>query len=190
MAKNGKNRHAPKRDDAPDLTIYTDGSCKPNPGPGGYAVVAEINGKFKVVASGSATETTNNRMEITAVSRALEVIIDMAVRAKKNGQHLITATVYCDSTYVVNSISKGWVYRWQMANWWVGTHGKRSPVKNADLWKAVVKKLSSVSAAGVKLSVEHVKGHNGNNGNVLADRVANGKADEAKRALKTGWQDA
>ena len=130
----------------PDIIIHTDGACKGNPGPGGWGAVIEQNGS-QIQISGGEPQTTNNRMEMTAVIKALEAIDSSA-------KILISS----DSTYVVNTMTKGW---------------KRKA--NHDLWEqldAVVKNRD--------VSWRWVRGHNGNRGNELADALATKEAGTAK----------
>ena len=121
--------------------IYTDGACIGNPGPGGWGVVI-LNGNDNQFLSGGEKNTTNNRMEITAVIEGLKNVDSKDL------------TVYSDSTYVINTITKGW---------------KKN--KNQDLWE-ILEKL--VSEKNVKW--EWVKGHSGNEFNEKADKLAYGEA--------------
>lgn len=163
------------------LKVYTDGSCKPNPGPGGYAVVAELGGAYRVLDKGRSLDSTNNRMEIMALCSALEHLNNLS---KAGRLKLDKAIIYSDSAYVVNSVSKGWIYKWRMQKWNTGPKGEEHPVKNVDLWKSILQNLSKVRAIGLDVKVMHVKGHNGNVGNELADRVAQSQADRASQELK------
>jgi len=101
-----------------NITIYTDGSSRGNPGPGGFGIVL-LSGKFRKEHAEGFVKTTNNRMELRAVIRALELIKPSTV------DHNIT--VYSDSKYVVDSIEKGWVFGWQKK----GFKNKKNP----DLWR-------------------------------------------------------
>ena len=163
------------------LKIYTDGSCKPNPGPGGYAVIAELGGAYRVLDKGRSLDSTNNRMEIMALCMALDHLTALSKEGRLNLDRVI---IYSDSAYVVNSISKGWIYKWRMQGWTTGPKGEEHPVKNVDLWKSILSSLSRVRATGLDVDVMHVKGHNGNVGNELADRVAQSQADRAAQELK------
>ena len=163
------------------LKIYTDGSCKPNPGPGGYAVIAELDGAYRVLDKGRALESTNNRMEIMALCMALDHLASMSKAKRLKVKDVI---IYSDSAYVVNSVSKGWVYKWRMQKWETGPKGDRHDVKNVDLWKSILSNLAAVQTLGLNVNVMHVKGHNGNVGNELADRVAQSQADRAAHELE------
>ena len=120
------------------IVIHTDGACKGNPGPGGWGAVIEQNGG-QVKLSGSEPQTTNNRMEMTAVIKGLE-----AVDASAN------VLISSDSTYVINTMTKGW---------------KRKA--NQDLWDQLDRLVGSRN-----VSWRWVRGHNGDRGNELADALA------------------
>ena len=129
-----------------EIVIHTDGACKGNPGRGGWGAVIEQNGS-QVKLSGGAPQTTNNRMEMTAVIKGLEAIDPFA-----------KVLISSDSTYVVNTMTKGW---------------KRKA--NHDLWEqldALVKNRD--------VSWQWVKGHSGDRGNELADSLASKEAGTAK----------
>ncbi len=100
----------------PDITIYTDGAARGNPGPGGYGIVL-IAGKHRKELSGGFRLTTNNRMELLAVIKALEALKISDSRV----------TIYTDSRYVADAVTKGWVFRWEQKNF--------KKKKNPDLWK-------------------------------------------------------
>jgi len=128
------------------IVIHTDGACKGNPGPGGWGAVIEQNGG-QVKLSGSEPQTTNNRMEMTAVIKGLE-----AVDASAN------VLISSDSTYVINTMTKGW---------------KRKA--NQDLWDQLDRLVGSRN-----VSWRWVRGHNGDRGNELADALATKEAGTAK----------
>lgn len=137
------------------IDIYTDGAAKGNPGPGGYGAILRFNGKEKELSEGFRM-TTNNRMELLAVIVALENL--------KTNKHPVT--VHSDSKYVVDAVTKGWVFGWQKK----GFKGK----KNADLWKRYLGLHSKFN-----ISFEWVRGHSGHPENercdVLAVQAAEGK---------------
>lgn len=140
------------------IIIYTDGSSKGNPGPGGYGVVmlALQNGRLvkrQELAEGF-FKTTNNRMELLAVIVALEAL-------KGEG---VEATLYSDSQYVINAITKGWALNWQKTNF--------KDKKNPDLWK----RFLQVNPRH-KVRYMWVKGHAGNPENERCDRLATSAAD-------------
>ena len=129
-----------------DIVIHTDGACKGNPGPGGWGAVIEQNGG-QVKLSGSEHHTTNNRMEMTAVIKGLEAV-DASAKV------LISS----DSTYVINTMTKGW---------------KRKA--NHDLWEQLDRLAGSRN-----VSWRWVRGHNGDRGNELADALATKAAGTAR----------
>ena len=103
-----------------NAVIYTDGSCLGNPGPGGYGAVITTTEKYEEISAGYQL-TTNNRMEILAVIKALETLPKTS-----------TVDVYSDSKYVVDAINKGWASRWRSNNW---MRNKKERAINPDLWK-------------------------------------------------------
>ena len=135
------------------LEIYADGACRGNPGPGGWGALLLFDGREKEL-SGSEALTTNNRMELTAVIRALEAL-------KKRGT---SARVYTDSQYVIKGIEE-WLGNWKARGWRTAA---KEPVKNADLWK----KLDEVARTH-DIDWIWVKGHSGHDGNERADALAN-----------------
>jgi len=137
------------------VEIFTDGACKGNPGPGGWGVVLRM-GHHEKELSGHEAETTNNRMELTAVIRALTALKEPCL------VHLHT-----DSRYVIDGITK-WIYGWQKNGWKTAA---KKPVLNADLWQDLL-------AATRRHRIEWiwVKGHDGHPENERADRLASGAA--------------
>ena len=133
-------------------TIYTDGACSGNPGPGGWGVVIFDNNNKQKNISGSEKNTTNNRMELSAAIMALKKI-------KTNSE----VTIYTDSTYVKNGITE-WSLKWKENGW---KNSNKKPVKNKDLW---VKLLNLCEKN--KISWKWVKGHSTNKYNNLADELA------------------
>ena len=133
-------------------TIYTDGACSGNPGPGGWgAVIFDNNNKQKNI-SGSEKNTTNNRMELSAAIMALKKI-------KVNSE----ITIYTDSTYVKNGITE-WVLKWEKNGW---KNSNKKPVKNKDLW-VELNRLCNQN----QVCWKWVKGHSTNKYNNLADELA------------------
>ena len=124
------------------VDIFTDGACSGNPGPGGYGAILRYDGREKEL-SGGEKNTTNNRMELTAVITALEALKEPC-----------DVTIYSDSRYIVDAIEKHWLENWQKKNW---TRGKNEPVLNRDLWEKLARLLSvhSVSFVWVKGHAEH-----------------------------------
>jgi ribonuclease HI len=142
------------------VEIYTDGACRGNPGPGGWGALLSL-GEHEKELSGAEPLTTNNRMELTAVIRALEAL-------KRPSE----ARIFTDSEYVRRGITE-WVKSWKARGW---KTADRKPVKNQDLWEQLDK-----LAAGHKIEWRWVKGHSGVPGNERVDRLAN-EAIDAMRA--------
>lgn len=155
------------------VRIFTDGACSENPGPGGWAAVFNTNTECKVI-KGNEISTTNNRMELMALVRALEAI---KLRGLKNN----TYELYSDSAYVVNSINQSWVDVW-MRNGFKTTKGY--DIKNRDLWiryYKVRKKLRDYSVTIIK-----VRGHAGNPFNEYVDKLAKAETEKAKNKILRG----
>ena len=134
------------------VEIYADGACKGNPGPGGWGVVLRTRGHEKELCGGEA-QTTNNRMELTAVIEGLAAL-----------KHRSKVRVYTDSQYVQKGISE-WIHNWKRRGW---RTADRKPVKNEDLWR----KLDDI-ARGHHVEWHWVKGHAGHPENERADALAN-----------------
>ena len=134
------------------VVIYTDGACKGNPGPGGWGALLRAGDREKEIYGGE-THTTNNRMELTAVIRALESL-----------KRRTAAEVYTDSQYVKNGIET-WIHGWKRNGW---KTADKKPVKNAELWREL-----DVLVAQHDVSWHWVKGHADNEGNLRADALAN-----------------
>lgn len=140
-----------------EVTIYTDGACRGNPGPGGWGVVLRSNGTEKQLWGGE-RGTTNNRMEMTAAIRALEAL-----------KRPCRVTLITDSRYVIQGITE-WMPGWKRRQW---RNAARKPVLNVDLWK----QLDSL-ASQHEIDWQWVRGHSGDPGNELADALANRGIDE------------
>lgn len=138
------------------VVIYTDGACRGNPGPGGWAALLSFGEREKELA-GAEEHTTNNRMELTAVIRALEAL-----------KRPVEAKVFTDSEYVRRGITE-WVSSWKTRGW---KTADRKPVKNQDLWEELDR-----LAAQHKIEWHWVKGHSGIPGNERVDRLANEAID-------------
>ncbi|MDB5946085.1 MAG: rnhA [Ramlibacter sp.] len=137
-----------------EVEIYTDGACKGNPGPGGWGVLLKAGGTEKELFGGE-LGTTNNRMELLAVIRALEAL-------KRPCQ----VTLYLDSQYVLKGITE-WLPGWKARGWRTAS---KQPVKNVELWKELD---ALVSQGGHTIDWRWVRGHNGDPGNERADALAN-----------------
>src|SRR5512141_2554573 len=107
----------------PHVEVYTDGGCEPNPGPGGYGVVL-LHPKKRAEASGGFRLTTNNRMEIFAAIAGLEML-----------KQPCKVTLYSDSQYLVDAITKGWAAKWKKNSWWLNN---KERAKNIDLWEKLL----------------------------------------------------
>ena len=134
------------------VTIYTDGACSGNPGPGGWGTILEWQGHEKELSGGEA-QTTNNRMELTAVLTALNLLKEPC-----------TVELYSDSKYVVDAIDKGWLYGWQKKGW---IKSDKKPVLNVDLWQQLLPLL-----ARHDVHLHWVKGHAENEKNNRCDQLA------------------
>ena len=134
------------------VELYTDGACSGNPGPGGYGAILIYNGIEKEI-SGSEKCTTNNKMEIMAVLKGLQMLKEPC-----------EVTIYSDSAYVVNTIEQGWIYNWKKNNW---IKSDKSKVKNIDLWEEMLR-LTKIH----KVKFVKVKGHSDNEYNNRCDRLA------------------
>ena len=133
------------------VEIYTDGACSGNPGPGGWGAILVYAGHEKEM-SGGEESTTNNRMELTAVVRALAALKEPC-----------RVTLTSDSTYVVHSITKGWVYQWREKGW----RKKGGAVPNADLWQELLTVMAPHTVEWV-----WVRGHVGHVYNERCDALA------------------
>ena len=134
------------------VTIYTDGACSGNPGPGGWGAIL-MYGAHKRELSGGEANTTNNRMELTAVLTALALLKEPCV-----------VELYSDSKYVVDAIEKGWLYGWQKKGW---IKADKKPVLNVDLWQQLLPQL-----ARHQVHLHWVKGHAENEKNNRCDQLA------------------
>ena len=134
------------------VTIYTDGACSGNPGPGGWGAILEWQGHEKELSGGEA-QTTNNRMELTAVLTALRLLKEPCI-----------VELYSDSKYVVDAIDKGWLYGWQKKGW---IKADKKPVLNVDLWQRLLPELKRHD-----VHLHWVKGHAENEKNNRCDQLA------------------
>ena len=139
------------------VEIYTDGACRGNPGPGGWGAVLMYGDKRKEIFGGEAN-TTNNRMELMAAIQALSAL-----------NRKCELTLYTDSQYVRKGITE-WIENWKKRNWKTAA---KKPVKNVDLWQQLDEQVNRHSVKWV-----WVKGHAGNEGNELADDLANKGVDQ------------
>ena len=143
------------------LTIYTDGACSGNPGPGGWGVLLQYGDKEKTLKGGDPS-TTNNRMEMTAAIKAIEAI---------NETYTGEIILWTDSTYVMKGITE-WIHGWKKKNW---IKSDKKPVINTDLWK-VLDNLNSQK----NIQWNWVKGHARVEGNERADELARQGLEEIR----------
>ena len=134
------------------VEIYTDGACSGNPGPGGWGAILRYGGAEKVLSGGEA-ETTNNRMELMAVIEALRQLREPCV-----------VELYSDSKYVIDALSKGWVYGWKKKGW---IKSDKKPALNVDLWETLLTLI-----ARHDMRYHWVKGHAENEYNNRCDALA------------------
>lgn len=143
------------------VELFADGACSGNPGPGGWGTILRCQGKEKEL-SGGEKDTTNNRMEITAVLEGLRAL-----------KYPCEVTVTTDSKYVYDSMVKGWAEGWRKNNW---IKKDKRPALNADLWEDLLNE-----AAKHRVSFVWIKGHNGHSENERCDALA--VAQSKKHAL-------
>lgn len=142
------------------IELFTDGACKGNPGPGGYGAILRYNGVEKELSGGEA-QTTNNRMELTAVIAGLSAL-------KEPCEVVITT----DSKYVCDAMQKGWARSWKKNNW---RKGDKKPALNPDLWEKLLELCDKH-----KCVFNWIKGHNGHAENERCDSLA---VNEAKKFM-------
>lgn len=134
------------------LDIYTDGACSGNPGKGGWGAVLVYKGAEKEI-SGAEKQTTNNRMELTAVIKALQLLKEPC-----------EVNLTTDSKYVCDAVNKGWVYGWKKKGW---IKSDKKPALNVDLWEELLEQLKIHD-----VTFNWVKGHNGHPYNEKCDKLA------------------
>ena len=139
------------------VDIYTDGACRGNPGRGGWGAILVYNGIEKEL-SGGERETTNNRMELTAAIKALSILKESC-----------EVTLYSDSKYLIDAVTKGWAKSWKAKGW---RKADKSPALNPDLWEEVLRLLDKHT-----VTLVWVKGHDGHAYNERCDKLATDFAD-------------
>ena len=139
------------------VEIYTDGACSGNPGPGGWGAILMFNGAIKELSGGQA-ETTNNRMELTAVISALEALKEDCI-----------VELWSDSKYVTDALSKGWAVSWRKNGW---KKADKKPALNTDLWERLLKLTERH-----QVHCHWVKGHADNEYNNRCDAMAVAQRD-------------
>ncbi len=143
-----------------EITIYTDGACSGNPGPGGWGAILIYKGTEKEISGGEAN-TTNNKMEMTAIIKALEILKEPC-----------EVNLHSDSSYVINAFKQNWIGNWKKNGW--KTSGKKD-VANKELWLELIR-LSDVH----KVNWIKVKGHSTDELNNRADRLAVNESKKIK----------
>ena len=141
------------------VDIFTDGACKGNPGPGGWGAILRMGNHEKELSGGEA-ETTNNRMEMTAVIRALNAL----------NEHC-AVTIHTDSRYVIDGMTK-WLEGWKRKGW---VNASKQPVRNQDLWHDLIE-----AVLHHQIEWQWIKGHDGHPENERADKLASDAALSAK----------
>ncbi|MBO4867720.1 MAG: ribonuclease HI [Ruminococcus sp.] len=147
------------------IEIFTDGACSGNPGPGGYGTILRFNNISKELYGGD-PKTTNNRMEMTAVIKGLQALKEPC-----------EITLYSDSQYVINAITKGWAEGWKKRGW---VKADKKPALNSDLWEIILQLL-----AVHKVEFVWVKGHAGHTENERCDELAVKGSQEARSLGKS-----
>ena len=143
-----------------EIQLYCDGACSGNPGPGGWGALLRF-GAHERELSGGAAQTTNNRMELTALLEGLRAL-----------KFPCNVTVTTDSEYVANGLNKGWAEKWRRNNW---IKSDKKPALNADLWAALLEET-----ARHRVAVNWVRGHSGHPENERCDRLAVAQAQKFK----------
>jgi len=152
----------------PEVVIYTDGGCEPNPGAGGYGVVL-VHPKKRTEVSGGFRKTTNNRMEIFAAIAGLELL-----------KQPCRVTIYSDSKYVVDAMMSGWVVAWKRKGWW---RTKTERPENVDLWQ----RLEALCQTH-QVELRWLKGHAGDLENERCDQLAMKALREANLPVDDGYE--
>lgn len=141
-----------------EVILYTDGACSGNPGPGGYCAILKY-GEYEKIISGGEKETTNNRMELSAVIMGLKALKEPC-----------DVTVVTDSKYFADAIDRGWLYSWVKKGW---KKSDNKPVLNIDLWQELISLIGTH-----KITVNWIKGHAGHPMNERCDKTA---VEESKK---------
>ena len=149
------------------VTLYTDGACLGNPGPGGYGVILLYQGHRKEL-SGGYCRTTNNRMEIMAAIVGLEALTEKC-----------NVTLYSDSEYLVKAMSRGWARRWRANGW---KRGKQGKALNPDLWERLLRLCEHH-----EVQFNWIKGHAGTPENIRCDELAMQAAQEPNLPCDEGY---
>ncbi len=148
------------------ITLYSDGACSGNPGPGGFGTIVDLDGERQIYEGGYKL-TTNNRMELLGIIDPLERIEEAA-----------DVTIYTDSQYIVNAINKKWLQGWIRRKWKTSS---KEPVKNQDLWKRLLLLLEKNN-----IKIQWIRGHNEHPENEECDKIA--IAARMKKNLNTDFE--
>ena len=135
-----------------EITLYTDGSCSKNPGPGGWGAILRYK-SYEIELSGGSTETTNNKMELTGAIEGLKALKEPCI-----------VSLYTDSRYLCDDVNKGWLKNWVRNGW---KKSDKSPVLNSELWKELIALTEKH-----KVTFIWVKGHADNEYNNRCDKMA------------------
>ena len=136
-----------------EVIVYTDGSCDPNPGPGGWAAILKYNNNLRELSQPVQNHTTNNRCELLAAIEALKALKEPC-----------NVLLHSDSAYVVNAFNKNWIPSW-ISNKWLNSESK--PVMNRDLWEQLIALVNIHKVTFIK-----VKGHGSDRMNIRCDELA------------------
>lgn len=157
-----------KQNEKKQVVIYTDGACEPNPGPGGYGIVLLYGKARKEIADGFRL-TTNNRMEIYAAIKGLELLKEPC-----------QVTVYSDSQYLVNAMMQGWVTNWRRKNWW---RTSKERAVNIDLWERLLSLCENHQVEFV-----WVRGHAGDPENERCDKLSYAALRRSDLPIDDGYE--
>ena len=146
------------------VELFTDGACKGNPGAGGWCAVLKYKEKERIL-SGGETDTTNNRMELIAVIKGLSALKESC-----------EVSLYSDSSYVINSASKGWAKNWKAKGW---KKSDNKPALNTDLWEEFL-----LLSEKHEIQYIWIKGHDGHSENEFCDRKAVEESEKFAKMIK------
>ena len=152
----------------PHVEIYTDGGCEPNPGPGGYAAVL-VHPKKRAETSGGFRRTTNNRMEILAAIKGLQML-----------KQSCKVTLYSDSQYLVDAIMQGWAVAWKKRDWW---RSNKERAANADLWETLLALCQTH-----QVEFRWIRGHAGNAENERCDQLSGAALRQPNLPADEGYE--
>ncbi len=157
--------------------IYVDGACSGNPGPGGWAVVINLTNGIKTI-SGFMKVADSYMMEVKAVFAAYKEI-----RKLYNEYGINSFIIFTDAQAIVSTINKRLPYKWAMQGW--KKRYSHEKVKHIDLWKQILNIETFAQLSGINISIQHVKGHNGNTFNELADKLAKNEIKKYNENLQS-----